>query len=54
MYHPHINIKTVVQNINMLMELNVQVIPYICLKQWAKLENPSDIHDIVDKADHCN
>ena len=54
MHHTHIDTKAVVQYINMLIELSVKIVAYISLRQWAKLENPSDGHDIVDKADHCN
>ena len=54
MYRPHIYSKSVVQCINMLIELNVQIVPYTSFRQLAKLENPSDSHDIVDKDDHCN
>ena len=34
--------------------LNVQIVPHISLRQLEKLVNPSDRHDIVIKADHCN
>ena len=54
MYHPHIYAKTVHQSINMSIELSVQIVPYISLRQLAKRENPTDSRDIVDKADHCN
>ena len=30
------------------------IVPYISVRQLAKLENPSDSHDIVDKVDHYN
>ena len=30
------------------------IVPYISVRQLAKLEKPSDSHDIVDKADHYN
>ena len=54
MYHPHVYAKTVVQSINMLIELNVLIVPYVSLRQLAKLQKPSDSHDIVDMADHCS
>ena len=50
----HIYTKTAVQCINMLIELKVQIVPYISLKQLAKLCTQSDSHDIVDKTDHSN
>ena len=54
MYNPHIYTKTVVQCINMLIEIKVQIVLYIRLRQLAKLQNPSDSHDIVDKTKLCN
>ena len=47
-------IKTVVQCISMLIEPDVLIVPCVSLRQWEKVEKPSDSHDIVDKADHCN
>ena len=54
MHHPHIYSKTVAQYVNMLIELNVQIVPYISLRQSADLERPSDSHGIADKFDHSN
>ena len=36
----------------MLIELNVQIVQYISLGQCVKPKNPSNSHDILDKADH--
>ena len=35
----------------MLIRLDIEIFPHQDLYLWAKLENPSDSHGIVDKVD---